>query len=246
MKVAILLIFVFIGLPIHAQEITPKTLAIGEIRTIESTILKESRTLNVYLPSGYDHHKAYPVMYVLDGGIDEDFLHITGLVQFFTMTFDMPDHIVVGIANIDRKRDFTFHTDAADLKKEFPTAGQSDEFIRFIETELLPFVESRYKTTATKYILGQSLGGLLATEILLKKPQLFTNYLIVSPSLWWDNDSLINNAKAMLSNQSSAIEYVYIAVGADEDKRMISHAKKLSELIQKDKRRKIRTDYIKM
>lgn len=185
-------------------------------------------------------------MYVLDGGIDEDFLHITGLVQFFTMTFDMPDHIVVGIANIDRKRDFTFHTDAADLKKEFPTAGQSDEFIRFIETELLPFVESRYKTTATKYILGQSLGGLLATEILLKKPQLFTNYLIVSPSLWWDNDSLINNAKAMLSNQSSAIEYVYIAVGADEDKRMISHAKKLSELIQKDKRRKIRTDYIKM
>lgn len=102
--------------PLFAQETKPLT--IGEIKTLKSVVLKEDRTLNIYLPSTYDSSKSYPVIYVLDGSMNEDFLHITGLVQFFNMTFGMPDFIVVGIANVDRKRDFTFHTDLKDLKKD--------------------------------------------------------------------------------------------------------------------------------
>src|SRR5690606_8834222 len=99
---------------------------------------KEDRLLNIYLPNGYDKEKVYPVIYLLDGSADEDFLHIVGLVQFFNLQLKMPDCIVVGIANVDRKRDFTFKTDLEDLKTAYPTTGGSASFIGFIEKELQP------------------------------------------------------------------------------------------------------------
>ncbi|CEJ68562.1 Ferri-bacillibactin esterase BesA [Chryseobacterium oranimense G311] len=162
-----------------AQTGNVKPLTIGEVRTLKSKILNEDRTLNIYLPQGFDKAKSYPVIYLLDGSINEDFIHVTGLVQFFNQMYAMPETIVVGIANIDRKRDFTFHTDLKDLQQDYPTTGHSDKFINFLEKELLPYIGSQYKTT-DKYLFGQSLGGLLATEILFKKPEMFNNYFIIS------------------------------------------------------------------
>jgi predicted alpha/beta superfamily hydrolase len=212
-----------------AQEPMPKIndLTIGVSRTIHSDILNEDRRLNIYLPHNYDEEKAYPVIYLLDGSIDEDFLHIVGLVQFFKLQFQMPDHIVVGIANVDRKRDFTFHTDLEDLKQDFPTSGHSALFLDFLEKELLPFISTKYKTTETKYLIGQSLGGLLASEVLLKRPTLFSHYLIISPSLWWDNESMLKQAPILLAAQSTMPEYVYLAVGKKEHPVMRKEAKKL-------------------
>ncbi|MGE8511236.1 MAG: alpha/beta hydrolase, partial [Chryseobacterium culicis] len=183
---------------VSAQTVTSKPLTIGEVRTIKSKTLNEDRTLNIYLPQGFDKTKSYPVIYLLDGSMNEDFIHVTGLVQFFNQMYSMPETIVVGVANVDRKRDFTFHTDLKDLQKDYPTTGHSDKFIAFVEKELKPYVESQFKTTE-KYLFGQSLGGLLATEILLKKPEMFNNYFIISPSLWWDDESLLKQAPQLLS-----------------------------------------------
>lgn len=219
-----------------------KPLNIGEIRTLKSAVLGEERTLNVYLPHQFDKTKSYPVIYLLDGSIDEDFLHIAGLVQFFKMPFKMPDFIVVGIANVDRKRDFTFPTKVAELKKDYPTTGHSEKFIRFLETELHPFIEKTYKTDGTKYLIGQSLGGLLATEILLKKPKMFTHYLIVSPSLWWDDESLLKDAKNLLEKQTEMKNYVYIAVGGGEHPVMQKDARELAETLQTKK--DLKTDFL--
>lgn len=216
-------------LTLYAQQENTNTvpLVIGETWTISSKILNQSRVLNIYLPAGYDSAKAYPVIYLLDGGIDEDFIHICGIVQFFNLQFKMPDFIIVGIVNTDRKRDFTFHTDLKDLQKEYPTTGHSDLFIQFLEQELQPYVNKNFRTNGVKYIIGQSLGGLLATEILLKKPQMFTHYLIVSPSLWWDNESLLKDAKSLIEKSQSANPYVYISVGKQEEKIMQNDAKEL-------------------
>lgn len=224
------------------QETKPFT--IGETRTLKSTILNEDRTLNIYLPEGFDKTKSYPVIYLLDGSANEDFLHIVGLVQFYKMQFNMPDFLVVGIANVDRKRDFTFHTDLEDLKKDYPTTGHSAKFIEFIEKELQPFVNKTYKTTETKYIIGQSLGGLLATEILLKKPSLFTHYLIVSPSLWWDNESLLKESKNLLDKQRELNQFVYISVGMEEHKTMIKEAQEIASILKAKKGLKV--DYFPM
>ncbi|MES2133019.1 MAG: alpha/beta hydrolase-fold protein [Bacteroidota bacterium] len=220
-----------------------KPFTIGEIREIKSAVLGENRTLNVYLPYGYAKEKTYPVIYLLDGSVNEDFLHIAGLVQFFNM-LKMPEFIVVGIANVDRRRDFTFHTELPDLKKEFPTTGGSEKFIKFIETELQPFISSNYKTSDVKYIIGQSLGGLLAAEILLKKPDLFSHYLIVSPSLWWDNESLLKGAKLLVEKQNDAKRYVYISVGGQEEKVMQKDAKELSVILQQANKSNLKLDFL--
>ncbi|WP_294306798.1 alpha/beta hydrolase-fold protein [uncultured Chryseobacterium sp.] len=217
---------------VSAQKGNVKPLTIGEIRTLKSKILNEERTLNIYLPQNFDKAKSYPVIYLLDGSLNEDFIHVTGLVQFFNQMYSMPETIVVGIANIDRKRDFTFHTDLKDLQKDYPTTGHSDKFSSFIEKELKPYIENQFKTTET-YIFGQSLGGLLATEILLKKPELFNNYFIISPSLWWNDESLLKSANQLLTKIPDTKKFIYISVGKGEHPVMIKDAQDLYDVLKK-------------
>ncbi|NHM06191.1 alpha/beta hydrolase [Flavobacterium sp. CYK-4] len=192
-----------------------KPFIIGATEELQSKILGETRLLNIYLPEGYlaDETTKYPVIYLLDGSADEDFIHVVGLVQFdsFEWVDIIPKSIVVGIATVDRRRDFTFPTTVEADKKNFPTSGHSNQFIEFIEKELQPFIQNRYRAHSSKTIIGQSLGGLLATEILFKKPSLFNKYVIVSPSLWWDNGSLLN-VKPVLVNKPTD---VYIGVGKE-------------------------------
>jgi predicted alpha/beta superfamily hydrolase len=225
-----------------AQNGNVKPLTIGEIRTIKSKILNEDRTLNIYLPQNFDKTKSYPIIYLLDGSMNEDFIHVTGLVQFFNQMYSMPETIVVGIANIDRKKDFTFHTDLKDLQKDYPTTGHSDKFINFLEKELKPYIESQFKTTDT-YIFGQSLGGLLATEILLKKPEMFNNYFIISPSLWWDDESLLKQANQLLSKIPDTKKFVYVSVGKGEHPVMVKDAEDLYDVLKKSNKKNWTVEY---
>lgn len=196
-----------------------KPFSIGVIDEFQSEILHEKRTLNIYLPQGYNPKDSlrYPVIYLLDGSADEDFIHIAGLVQFYSFEWiaTVKKSIVVGIANIDRERDFTFPTTLQKDKERFSTSGHSAKFMDFIEKELQPYLEKEYKTTKENTLIGQSLGGLLATEILLKRPQLFQQYIIVSPSLWWDNGSLLKLNSTVLNQNSKEAIRVYLAVGKE-------------------------------
>ena len=208
-----------------AQVVTPKKtegskpFVIGEIIEFQSKVLSETRSLNIYLPEGYNPKDSikYPVIYLLDGSADEDFIHIVGIVQYnsFEWINIVPKSIVVGIATVDRRRDFTFPTTIQTDKKKYPSTGHSDKFISFIETELQPFINHKFKTNQSKTIIGQSLGGLLETEILLKKPTLFNKYIIVSPSLWWDNGSLLNQNSEILNNTFTQKTEIYIGVGKE-------------------------------
>ena len=202
---------------INSQE-DDRPFVLGTITQIQSMILGEKRILNIYLPEGYDENRSvkYPVIYLLDGSADEDFIHFTGLVQYnsFEWVNRVPKCIVVGIATVDRRRDFTFPTQIAEDVKRYPTAGHSDRFMRFIGEELQPFIAKKYRISEDRTIAGQSLGGLFATEILLKKPALFNRYIIVSPSIWWDNGSLLDQPTTLLSNLLRPTE-VYIGVGKE-------------------------------
>lgn len=205
--------------------------SIGETLTISSDILAESRSINIYLPDSYktNSENTYPVIYLLDGSRDEDFIHIAGLVQFgsFSWINMLPESIVVGIANVDRQRDFTFPTQNAQDKKDIPTSGQSEKFIKFLKQELQPFISSNYRTSEVQTLIGQSLGGLLATEILFKHPDMFDNYIIVSPSLWWNDESLLN----LKPKEDTSEKSIYIAVGK-EGEVMERTARELYELLK--------------
>jgi len=215
------------------QNLGEMDFVIGESIRLWSDSLGEERRINVYLPEDYgqDSLKHYPVIYLLDGGKEEDFIHIAGIVQFGTFSWInmLPASIVVGIENVDRKRDFTYPSENELDEKEFPSSGQSERFIEFIEKELQPFVAARYRTEGDKTLIGQSLGGLLATEILLKNTALFERYIIVSPSLWWDEERLLSWDMSLAKEAKS----IYIAVGK-EGKVMERTAKTLYKKLRKE------------
>ncbi len=194
---------------------TAAPFCIGETLRIHSDTLGEDRVINLYLPPDYraSDTTRYHVIYLLDGSADEDFVHIAGLVQFYTFPWiqRLPPTVVVGIANIDRRRDFSFPTRNKAQQAAYPTTGHSGPFIGFIEKELIPYIETHYRCSADRTIIGQSLGGLLASELLLRKPQLFNRYLVISPSLWWDGGSLLNRRFGPLSRKTR----LYLAVGKE-------------------------------
>ncbi|MFT3911639.1 MAG: alpha/beta hydrolase-fold protein [Ferruginibacter sp.] len=196
-----------------------KEFIIGSVYTIQSKVLNEERTLNIYLPQNYNANDSlkYPVIYLLDGSADEDFIHIVGLVQFnsFEWVNLLPHSIVVGIGNVDRKRDFTFPSTVEAEKKAFPTSGHADQFIQFIEKELQPCINANFKTNHSKTIIAESLGGLLATQILLTKSNLFNRYIIISPSLWWNNGSLLRQDIQSAGIAANKPIDVYIGVGKE-------------------------------
>ncbi|MCO6148436.1 alpha/beta hydrolase [Flavobacterium sp. NRK1] len=235
---------------------TSKPFVLGVIDEIQSKELAEIRVLNIYLPEGYNQNDTikYPVIYLLDGSADEDFIHIVGLVQFnsFEWISQVPKSIIVGIATVDRKRDYTFPTTIQADKNTYPTTGHSDKFISFIEKELQPYIETKYKANNDKTIIGQSLGGLFATEVLLKKPTLFNKYIIVSPSLWWDNGSLLNQNSNLLKKDFNQQTDIYIGVGKEgltptEIPRVMEvDANLLTEKIKGSKSKKVKVffDYL--
>lgn len=196
-----------------------KVFALGLIDEIQSKELSEKRIINIYLPEGYNKNDTtrYPVVYLLDGSADEDFIHIVGLYQFnsFPWINRVPKSIIVGIANVDRKRDFTYPTTIEADKKRYPTTGHSDRFIAFVENELQPYIQNLYKTNTSKTLIGQSLAGLLATEILLEKPNLFSQYIIISPSLWWNDGSLLKANAEALTQAVKSKKGIYIGVGKE-------------------------------
>jgi len=230
-----------------------KPFVLGVIEEIQSKELAEKRILNIYLPEGYnaDDSVRYPVIYLLDGSADEDFIHIAGLVQFnsFEWVNQVPKSIVIGIATVDRRRDFTFPTTIEKDQKKFPTSGHSAQFISFIEKELQPFIEKKYKTNNSKMIIGQSLGGLLEAEILLKKPALFNKYVIVSPSLWWNNGSLLNQDAVAFDHNFNQQTDIYIAVGkegatpTDIPREMEEDARLLFEKINQIKNKSVKVHF---
>jgi uncharacterized protein len=235
---------------------TDKPFVLGVVDEIQSTELSEKRILNIYLPDGYNKKDTtkYPVVYLLDGSADEDFIHIVGLYQFnsFEWINRVPKSIIVGIATVDRRRDFTYPTTIEADKKRYPTTGHSEKFINFIQKELQPYIEKKYRTTPSKTIIGESLGGLLATEVLLKRPTLFNKYIIVSPSLWWDNGSLLTMKSAMLLPTFNSKTDVYIGVGkeglvpGDNPRVMEVDANLLAEKIKSTKSKSVNVyfDYL--
>jgi uncharacterized protein len=217
-------IFILLCLPAFGQQ-TASTkndgsvpITAGRRYEINSAILGEKRALNIYLPEGYgsDDTVKYPVIYLLDGGVDEDYLHVTGLVSFnsFPWVGRLPPSIVVGIVNTDRKRDFTFSPTVKSYKEKYPAWGGADHFIAFMEQELQPYVRRNFRTSVPRTIIGESLGGLLAVQILLEKPEMFDRYIIISPSLWWDNGSLLKK-DFVRSRAAGGKKDIYIAVGKE-------------------------------
>ncbi len=201
--------------PTPGVEVAP--LAIGETFTIHSRVLGETRRINVYTPPAYTlpPDGRLPVLYMPDGGVQEDFVHVAGLVQVSAGNGTMRPFLLVGIENTARRRDLTGPTDVPEDREIAPVVGGSAAFRRFIRDELMPTIEARYATTGEAAIVGESLAGLFVIETLLEEPDLFDTYIAFDPSLWWNGGALVERAAGRIG--VAAGRRLYFASSADGD-----------------------------
>nr|WP_241229693.1 alpha/beta hydrolase-fold protein [Tsuneonella rigui] len=181
-----------------AAEPAPQPITLGESYTVPSQVMSTERTINVYLPADYAKDtKSYPVLYLIDGGVDQDFVHVVGASVIGAASGRQQDAIIVGIATKDRRDELTRPTADPALLAKYPTAGHSERFRRFIRDEVKPLIAARYRTNGTDGVIGESLAGLFIAETWLREPDLFGSYAAISPSLWWDNAALSAAASAL-------------------------------------------------
>ncbi|GAA4045404.1 alpha/beta hydrolase [Hymenobacter glaciei] len=205
---------------VHAQAPSATSaaapLGIGQTFTLESQALGEKRRINVYLPTAYTDSATVrlPVLYMPDGGIAEDFLHVAGLMQVLTGNGTMRPFILVGIENTQRRRDLTGPTTVAEDKKIAPKVGGSAAYRQFIREELMPQVKQRYRTTAETAIVGESLAGLFVVETLVLEPKLFNTYIAFDPSLWWNNGQLAAQGIKLVGAAGRPATTVYLATSS--------------------------------
>lgn len=203
--------------PIVRAAAPAEPLVIGQTFRIDSKVLGETRRINVYLPPGYaDQPQArFPVLYMLDGGIKEDFLHIAGLVEVETGNNSTAPMILVGIENTQRRRDLTGPTTDPRELAIAPVVGQSAAFRRFLRDELMPEVRTRYRTNGERAIVGESLAGLFVVETLFVQPGMFDTWIAVDPSLWWNHGALVGSSAAALASLPTAPRTLFLACSSD-------------------------------
>jgi len=182
------------ALPASAQATSTaaQPLSIGETFTLDSKLMGETRRINVYLPAGYRERAdaKVPVLYMPDGGIAEDFLHVAGLMQVSMANGTMRPFMLVGIENTQRRRDMTGPTEVARDRKIAPVVGGAATFRAFIRDELMPEIDRRYRTTGETAIVGESAAGLFIMETFVLSPDMFDAYIAIDPSLWWNDRAL--------------------------------------------------------
>ena len=202
---------------LHASQ-KSAPLVIGETFTLQSKVLNETRRINVYLPPGYTDapDQRFPVLYMPDGGLAEDFLHVAGLVQVGVGNGTMRPFVLVGIENTERRRDLTGPTQNEEDKKIAPRVGGSAAFRKFIRDELMPDVKSRYRTTDETAIVGESLAGLFVVETFFLEPDLFDAYIAIDPSLWWNDGALVKSAPERLRALPKANKWLWFASSSEE------------------------------
>jgi predicted alpha/beta superfamily hydrolase len=193
---------------------------IGKIDSIYSPTLKEQRKFWVYNPDGNEAtlygQKRYPVLYLLDG--DGHFSSVVGMIQQLSQINGntvFPEMIVVGIPNTDRTRDLTptHVTGGPYVDSNFvKTSGGGENFISFIEHELMPHIDSVQPTAPYKVLVGHSFGGLTAIYTLIHHPDLFNAYLAIDPSMWWDKQKLLKETDIALANKNFSKQKLFLGI----------------------------------
>lgn len=225
MKFNLFIGLILISLTTYAQ----KPITIGHTSTIHSQILDQDRLLEIYLPENYEtSNKTYPVMYLLDSFLN--FRHAAASAEFLHFDQCIPEIIIVGIRNIHRNRDLTPESPNLDPKERerLGNVGGADNFIAFIEKELMPYIENTYRTAPYKIISGHSLGGLFNVYSFIKHPELFNAYITISPSLWYPIDNISNGLDAIFPNPTKMNQTFYMTLANEISGNMRGNVIKLS------------------
>lgn len=196
-------VFILFSICVNAQN--SENITIGKKEIIYSRVLNENRKIWIYTPTltsqSVSPDKRFPVLYLLDG--DAHFFSTVGIIQQLSQSNGngvLPEMIVVAIENTNRLRDLV---PSNDLKK-------TNAFIDFLSSELIPYIDKNYNTAPYKLLVGHSLGGLTAIDVLTKFPQLFNACIAIDPSMWFNNEKFLNNSIEQFPKQNMQGKRLFI------------------------------------
>lgn len=199
-----LIAFALMASPIQAQNAAPlgagTPITIGNSYRFRSDALDAERIINVWLPASYADapERHYPTLYVIDGGIEQDFQHIAGLAQHGAISGTFDEMIVIGIQTENRILELTEPANDPRYPDDMAPNGAAAQFRDFLRDEVIPRVAGHYRVSDEAAVMGESLAGLFVIDTLLREPGLFDSYIAISPSLWWDRASLASSADMLM------------------------------------------------
>jgi len=217
-KLVLILLYFTILLSCSTITQNPDPIPNHDTFTIASKFVNENRVINIWTPKNYkDGNQNFPVLYMPDGGIKEDFPHIANTIAKLVKSNLIEPIILVGIENTDRRRDLSGYSEVKADEKYCPLDDGAKNFRAFITQELMQEINTKYRTTTKKGILGESLAGLFVVETCLLAPNSFDFYIAMDPSLWWNNHYLEQHANAYLSKFSNDKRKLWFAGSSAED-----------------------------
>lgn len=203
-----LFLFIYGALCVNAQVV---------YKTLQSSKLGKARELKIQLPRSYnyDKNKNYPLFIVLDG--DYLFEVVAGNVDYYTYWEDMPEAIVVGINQLDYRDDDSMYSEQNSLPVETGAA-----FFEFIGGEVMPYIETTYRTGKFKLVVGHGETANFINYYLLKDKPIFQAYIAISPQL---APKMINYIPERLSKiQSKTFYYLTTTNDDSESIRKVAEA----------------------
>ena len=215
-----------------SQPVSQSNIVIGESFILDAPSLGDEREINVWLPPFYDElEEPLNVVYLVDGAQDQDFVHIAGLAQLGALSWQYEPFILVGVQTKNRLLELTRPAADPRYQDQFADQGGSEDFLAFLTETVIPFVDSRYETSDRRALIGESLAGLFVTDTFLNAPASFTDYIAVSPSLWWDEQAAGQAAATLLSAHDDAERSLYLTM-ADEGGTMQAGLDHLLEALE--------------
>ena len=216
---------IFANLTFSQGKVDKNNIIIGHTDSLQSTILGEQRKIWVHVPEGSPNSKdRYPVVYVLDG--DGHFSSVVGMIQQLSTVgnSNVPKMMVVAIPNTDRTRDLTpTHVDAEPPfmdSASSKTSGGGENFIAFMEKELMPHIEAKYPAAPYKILIGHSFGGLAVMQAFTHHNHLFNAYIAIDPSMWWDKEKLLKQVQQVLTEKKFEGKSLYLGIANTMDEGM--------------------------
>jgi len=249
MKLFFFAVFLCMTFPMLFAGVSESPSAISEISIGQSYAVTnkngEAYEVNIYLPRSYEKepNRKYPVLYLIDGGRDQDFKHIAGLADLASVNpYAFRELIIVGVQTKNRLFELTsMNTDPRYQRAEGDIGG-ADSFRFFLKLKVVPFIESILRTNDKRIVMGESLAGLFIVETLLKTPDLFTDYVSISPSMWYDDRHLAKSASELLNKHTDEVRSIYLAM-ADEGGTMQKGLDELLGAIKKSQLKNLKVKY---
>ena len=217
------IVFIVIGLCISISAFVQvdNKIVIGTVDSVQSKILNEKRKVWVYVPNsgpgGLFNPVRYPVVYLLDG--DAHFYSVVGMIQQLSQVNGntiCPQMIVVGIPNTNRTRDLTPTKSEPDPPYApeglVNISGGGEQFMSFIEKELIPHIDSTYPTEPFRMLIGHSFGGLTVMNAVINHPKLFNAYICLDPSMWWNKTKFLKTVESSLSGKDFSGKTLYLGI----------------------------------